>query len=324
MTAIIVMIHVMSSAPSISFVTVTWNCAEETAGLLASIEEHMPDDVEVVVIDNNSDDGIEDVVKRFDRVTFVRSEENLGFGRGNNLGVRTASAPVSVLINPDTYLIDSSLTELCEVAGHERAIFGPRVLNVDGSPQPSASAAPGSIASSLGLLLPAKLMPKRLKESLAPWRSDVTRDVGWLTGACIIGRTDLLVELGPFDPSIHMYSEDLELGIRAGSLGVRSVFAPESGRMVHIGDASSDKRYSDAGKQLSVENRFYSIAVNRSRAVAVADAALLTLGHGIKFCARKVLRHDAQNDLEWIRAIKKADLRGAAKRSRSGLKHADA
>lgn len=324
MTAIIVMIHVMRAAPKISFVTVTWNCAEETAGLLNSIEEQMSDDVEVVVVDNNSDDGIEDVVKQFERVKFVRSEENLGFGRGNNLGVRAASAPVSVLINPDTYLIDSSLTELCEIAARERAIFGPRVLNVDGSLQPSASAAPGSIASSLGLLLPAKLMPKRLKESLAPWRSDRTRDVGWLTGACIIGQTDLLRELGPFDPSIHMYSEDLELGMRASSLGVRSVFAPANGKMVHIGDASSNKRYSDAGKVLSVENRFVAIAANRSRAVAIVDAALLTLGHGIKFCARKALRHDAQNDLEWLRAIAKADLRGAAKRSRRGPKHADA
>lgn len=324
MTAIIVMIHVMRSAPKISFVTVTWNCAEETAGLLSSIEEHMPDDVEVVVVDNNSDDGIEDVVKEFDRVKFVPSKENLGFGRGNNLGLREASAPVSVLINPDTYLIDSSLTALCEIALRERAIFGPRVLNVDGSPQPSASAAPGSIASSLGLLLPAKLMPKKFKESLAPWRSDQTRVVGWLTGACLVGQTDLLMELGPFDPSIHMYSEDLELGVRASSLGVRSVFAPESGRLVHIGDASSDKRYSDAGKQLSVENRFFAISANRSLAVAVADAALLALGHGIKFCARKALRHDAQNDLEWLRAIAKADLRGAAKRSRSGLQNADA
>lgn len=318
MTAIVVMIHVMLPAPKISFVTVTWNCAEETAGLLSSIEEHMSDDVEVVVVDNNSDDGIEDVVKRFDRVKFVPSEENLGFGRGNNLGVREASAPVSVLINPDTYLIDSSMAGLCEIAARERAIFGPRVLNVDGSPQPSASAAPGSIASSLGLLLPAKLMPKSLKESLAPWRSDVTRDVGWLTGACIVGQTELLVELGPFDPSIHMYSEDLELGIRAGAQGVRSIFAPERGRVVHIGDASSNKRYSDAGKQLSVENRFYSISANRSLAVAIADAALLAIGHGIKFCARKALRRDAQNDLEWLRAIKKADLRDAAKRSRSG------
>lgn len=323
MTAIIVMIHVMRSAPKISFVTVTWNCAEETAGLLSSIEEHMSDDVEVVVVDNNSDDGIEAVVKKFDRVTFVPSEENLGFGRGNNLGVRTAAAPVSVLINPDTYLIDSSLASLCEIAAHERALFGPRVLNVDGTPQPSASAAPGSIASSLGLLLPAKVLPKRLKESLAPWRSDVTRDVGWLTGACIVGQTDLLIELGPFDPSIHMYSEDLELGMRAASLGVPSVFAPESGRMVHIGDASSDKRYSDAGKLLSVENRYFAIAVNRSRAAAIIDATLLAIGHAVKFCARKVLRQDAQNDLEWLRAISKADLRGGAKRSPNGGQSAD-
>lgn len=318
------MIHVMRAAPRISFVTVTWNCAAETAGLLTSIEEHMPDDVEVVVVDNNSEDGIEEVVKQFDRVRFVPSKENLGFGRGNNLGVRTASAPVSILINPDTYLIDSSLEVLCDIALGERAIFGPRVLNVDGSPQPSASAAPGSIASSLGLLLPAKLMPTRLKENLAPWRSDITRDVGWLTGACIVGRTDLLVELGPFDPSIHMYSEDLELGIRAHALGVRSIFAPESGRMVHIGDASSNKRYSDAGKQLSVENRFYSIAANRSLIVAIADAALLAVGHALKFCARKALRDDAQNDLEWLRALAKADLRGAAKRARGNAMNGNA
>lgn len=288
--------------PRVTFATVTWNCASELSALLESLENELSIPYEVVVVDNNSTDNVADVASRFPQCKFVGLEENRGFGGGNNIAVAAAVADVCILINPDTYLIDDSITRTVEVARTESAIFGPRILNVDRSVQPSASARPGEWLTTLGLLLPPLLFPRRARLRLEPWKYESRHPVGWLTGVCLVAQTDLLRKLGPFDDSIHMYSEDLELGLRAARQGIDSVFAPELGRLVHIGDASSGKRYSDAGKRLSVANRFAVVESLEGRTRAKVDFWSFTLGLALRIAAKKLVRRDAQNDSEWFEA----------------------
>ncbi|HEY4977268.1 MAG TPA: hypothetical protein VII05_07990, partial [Gaiellaceae bacterium] len=88
-----------------------------------------------------------------------------------------------------------------------------------------------------------------------PWRLERRTKVAWLTGACVAAPRSLLEGLGPFDSSIHLYSEDMELGLRAGKRGVASYFCPETARVVHRADASSGRRFSDSGLSLAARNR---------------------------------------------------------------------
>ena len=60
-------------------------------------------------------------------------------------------------------------------------------------------------------LLPRPLLPTRFE----PWRSRSTREVGWAVAACILGRTDQLRVIGPFDPDAFLFYEDMELCLRA-------------------------------------------------------------------------------------------------------------
>ena len=74
-----------------------------------------------------------------------------------------------------------------------------------------------------------------------PYRLERALEVTWLTGACIAGPTAVLRRLGPFDPALHMFGEDVDLGLRAGAAGVRSRFDPTVCRIVHHGQGSIDR-----------------------------------------------------------------------------------
>src|SRR2546423_122027 len=80
-------------------------------------------------------------------------------------------------------------------------------------------------------LFPAILLPRPLRFRCEPWRAPRTREVAWLTGACIAARRELLLELGPFDEKMHLFSEDMDLGMRARERRIRSVFAPDVARV---------------------------------------------------------------------------------------------
>ena len=87
-------------------------------------------------------------------------------------------------------------------------------------------------AARVAALVPPALLPRRLRPALDPWRADGPRRVGWPVGACIAARTETLRRLGPFDPDIFLYAEDLDLGLRAADAGIETWFWPHA-RVLH-------------------------------------------------------------------------------------------
>lgn len=289
-----------------SIVVVTWNSEEELGPLLASVDEHIGPEVEVVVVDNGSADGTVDVARSYPGlVTVLATGENLGFGQGNNVGVEEATTDVVVMLNPDTYLVDSSLRDLAELARSRRILVGPRMLNADGSVQPSASVMPGSPAAVLNAVVPVGVLPAGLAEFVQPWRTAAMSRVGWLTGACVAARRDLLLELGPFDPRIHLYSEDLDLGLRAADAGITSFIAPDVAQVVHLGDRSSGKAFSDRGLWLSASNRRLVVHERRGELIGWLDFVLEVVGHALGFAYRRLRRDDASYYVAWLRNIRR-------------------
>ncbi|HEX2085211.1 MAG TPA: glycosyltransferase family 2 protein [Solirubrobacteraceae bacterium] len=289
----------------LSIVVVTWNSAGEIGPLLESIRTHLEDEHEVVVVDNASTDATADIVGASPGpVRLIENRGNVGFGAANNQGVRAARHDAVVLLNPDTLLVDGSLATLAARAVRERALCGPRLLNADGTLQPSASALPGRWEDTLRLVLPAALMPKPLARRCEPWRSERDAEVGWLTGACLAAPRDILLELGPFDERIHLYSEDLDLGLRARKTGVRSLFLPTAARVVHLADRSSSQAFPDAGAGASARNRHRAVARHHGRARAAYDLAVQQAHHRVRLAAKAALRRDTSRERAWLRALR--------------------
>ncbi len=207
----------------LALVTVTHDSADELEALLASAARHLPGAQVVVVDSGSSDDGIE-VARRHGAETIAL--ENVGYGRSANAGLEVVTRPVTVVLNPDVELVDSSLADMAEELARGREperLLVPAVVLPDGSRQDVAQHEPATLPLLVSALVPPAALPRRLRPGLDPWRSTRPRRVGWPVGACIAARTETLRSLGPFDTDIFLYGEDLDLGLRAADARHRDV-----------------------------------------------------------------------------------------------------
>jgi GT2 family glycosyltransferase len=204
------------------------------------MNRHLDASQELIVVDNASSDDPEAAAGSWKGpVRFHQLGENAGFGAGSNAGVALATRPVTVLLNPDTELLDAGLDRLAAVAAELGGLVGPRMLNADGTVQASASGPEVGAWPWVRALLPGAIQPRALRARTEPYRLERRAPVTWLTGSCIAGPTEVLRRLGPFDPELHLYGEDVDLGLRARAAGVGCWFDPQACRIVHHGQGSS-------------------------------------------------------------------------------------
>ena len=207
-------------------VVVLHDSEPELRALLASIERHLTAPPQLVVVDSGSRDGGAALAQAHGAHVIERPD-NPGFGAASNAGLAAASHDVTVLLNPDCELVDGSLAALAALArAHPRALHAPRLLNADGSVQRSAHPLPGTVGALVPALVHPPLLPRGLRERAEPYRAGDARTVGWAIGACLAAATATLRELGPFDPAVHLFAEDMELGLRARAAGIPTVLHP--------------------------------------------------------------------------------------------------
>jgi N-acetylglucosaminyl-diphospho-decaprenol L-rhamnosyltransferase len=288
-----------------SIVVVTWNSERDLPRLIGSIHAHLSDqDYELIFVDSASTDSSPTLATELaPEARVLALEENVGFGIGCNTGTREATADVVVLLNPDTALVDGSLADLADLARSERALFGARLLNADGTRQISAFPRVASWEGALLAIWPGALMPRALKRRAEPWRLEERLPAGWLSAACLAGRRDLLLELGPFDERLHLYGEDTDLGVRAWLAGVPSVFAPDAARVIHITGRSGQQRFSDVGMRRKVVARRWVVREHLGRGRLALDNVVEFIRHGSRWLLKKLLRRDAAEDGAWVKAM---------------------
>jgi GT2 family glycosyltransferase len=291
----------------LSVVVVTWRSARDLERLIASMQVHLERDVQLVVVENGSGDDVAAVVPAWPGPhRLIELEGNAGFGAAANRGIEAAEGEATVLLNPDTELVDRSLPELARYALERRALAGPRVLEPDGSPQPSASGPPVGAWPWIGAVVPGALQPAWLLARTEPWRLERTTRVAWLAGSCVAAPRDVLVKLGPFDPAIHLYGEDMDLGLRAARAGVPSLFCPDVAQVVHRGRGSTSQRLPEGPWELMARNRRAVLmrAFGPRRELAAQGAHLLNLG--LRAAAKRALGRDASRDRAVLRAAVRA------------------
>jgi N-acetylglucosaminyl-diphospho-decaprenol L-rhamnosyltransferase len=274
-------------ADQLTLVTVTHDSAGELPALLDSVALHLPG-AAMVVVDCASRDRSVELARQRPWVSVVELAENAGFGRACNRGLEAVRAPVTALVNPDVELLDNSLLTLAAQAlrgDRPERLLAPLVLNRDGSRQDTAHPAPGSAADLIASLVPPRLLPGRAGAALAPWRADRPRRTGWAVGCALVARTSTLRRLGPFDESIFMFAEDLELGLRARQQGVETWFWP-SARVVHRGAHST--RAAFGGEPFALLARARHDAV--SRRLGPRRAALDDRAQMVTFASRLLLK----------------------------------
>jgi glycosyltransferase involved in cell wall biosynthesis/GT2 family glycosyltransferase len=285
------------SGAGITFVTVTYNSGTELASLAASIKRHLPD-ARLIVVDNASQDDSRAVAESVG-ATLVSSDRNRGFGTAANAGVAVVDDPVTILVNPDVTLLDNSLAQLAAAAQPGR-LYAPLLLNAQGRRQDSAHPPPGSLATALYSLVPGLALPPPLRHRVEPWQSAQPRRVGWATAACLVAQTQTLRELGPFDESIFLYAEDLDLGLRA-----ETWFDPRA-RVLHTGAHATEREYGGENYELLARQRRAIVQRRMGLRRAIVDDVIELTTFADRALLRRLIGRSAERERERFRARLKA------------------
>jgi GT2 family glycosyltransferase len=264
---------------------------------------------ELIVIDNASSERPRAEAEAWKGPgRLIELEENIGFGGASNVGVAEASGAATVLLNPDTELLDDGLDRLAATALERGALVGPRVLNPDGTIQPSASGPEVGAWPWVRALVPAAIQPDAVRARTEPYRVERPLDVSWLTGSCVAGPTTVLRRLGPFDPALHMFGEDVDLGLRAAAGGVRSRFDPTACRIVHHGQGSSRLVYGSREGWRPTGTLNWRAAVRRAYGPRRETLAwwALRVNLRLRLLAKTVLGRAADRDRAAVAAVESA------------------
>jgi GT2 family glycosyltransferase len=201
--------------------------------------------VEVLVVDNDSDDGSPDAIKeKFPWVQLIAAGANVGFGAGNNLGVERARGEYIVFLNPDTVVTAGWLGALI---GELKPGGGPDHARQDGPHQPDQRGSADWAPREVGLVTSKILMADdpdiintcgnsihltgiTLCRGLGAPREAMSQieDVSAASGAAFAMRRELFEKLGGFDEDMFLYMEDTDLSLRAQIAGYRCLYVPSS------------------------------------------------------------------------------------------------
>ncbi|MGA7513487.1 MAG: glycosyltransferase family 2 protein [Candidatus Sulfotelmatobacter sp.] len=228
----------------LSIVIICWNDWKVIENCLRSIFEGTSlVDFEVIVSDNGSTDGsVERIRAEFPAVHVIENRANLGFAKGNNVGIRESRGEYILILNPDTIVHAGSLDRWIEFANlhPEAGAFGCRVLNPDGTYQGPARPFPTigrSLIAALGLRQLERLGRAFQSDIYQTWKGDSEREIDWQSGCCVLLRGDLLKKLDGFDERFFYHYEEVDLCHRVWEAGYSIRFTPEVA-ITHLGGQS--------------------------------------------------------------------------------------
>lgn len=235
----------------LSIIIVNWNTQQLLRDCLGSVLASHPEsarralELELFVVDNGSADGSPEMVEReFPTVILIRNADNRGFAAANNQALARAGGRYILLLNSDTLVHGDVLANAVDYMDNhcDVAVLGCRVLNADGSIQPSCGRFPGLlnlIVLSSGLWrLPA---PSFLARSqLHPLEGDEAEEVDYVSGCFMCVRAGALADVGVLDEKFFFFGEEVDWCRRFRDNGYRVCAAPV-GDITHFGSASARK-----------------------------------------------------------------------------------
>lgn len=230
---------------------------------------------EVIVVDNGSEDGSCDLVRReFPHVRVITLPENTGFCHAVNVGIEASVSPYVILLNNDTKVMPGFVREL------HRAIEGrPEAFSVSARmlmwDKPECLDDAGDRycvfgwAYARGKGRPAEAFGR-------------AAEVFSACGGAAIYRRSVLEEIGLFDEMHFAYVEDLDIGYRARIYGYRNYYEPRA-EVIHYGSASSGSRYNEFKTVHAAANNIYVIGKNMPPVQWIWNLPFLLTGFLIKF-----------------------------------------
>lgn len=202
-------------------------------------------DSEIIVIDNNSqDDSCAMMKQRFSDIQLIENKENIGFPKGNNLGVAAAKGEYICILNPDTVVAEDTFTKVIAFAKKQSdlGIVGVKLIDGTGNFLPESKrgiptpwTAFTKITGLYQLFPKSRIFGKYYAEHLT---ENETGKTEILVGAFMLMKRQLYNEIGGFDENCFMYSDDIDLSYLALKNGKSNYYFHETSVIHYKGEST--------------------------------------------------------------------------------------
>jgi GT2 family glycosyltransferase len=275
--------------PLVSVVLVSYQTRELTLGCLAALREActaVP--YETIVVDNAStDDSADTVAAAVPEARVVRLAHNVGFGRAVNAGAELAQGRWLLLVNPDTEPVGDVVAAFVAAARArpDAKLYTGRTLRPDHTDDGRSCFGLPSLWSLVCFATGLSTVFRRSRwlnpEELPGLDRSRPAPVPAASGCLLLIERETFERLGGFTPDYFMYSEDIDLCVRAAALGAGPVLVPEA-QVTHLGGAAStsvNKRVMVLrGKCTYLRLRWPGRRAAAGRALLASGIALRALG----------------------------------------------
>lgn len=226
--------------PKVSIIIVNYNTKKLVVNCIESIKISKPRvTYEVIIVDNGSIDGSDEILKDLDGIRTIFNKKNLGFSKANNKGINIAKGKHVLLLNTDTKATKGAIDALFEFAENKSdvGVVGSRLLNTDGTTQDSVFHFPSVTGAIKQYWYGEKgHYGQYHTKSKKPVKVDA------VVGASFFITKEALKRVGVLDERYFMYFEDLDYCRRVWKSGLKVYYLPSS-EVIHY--------HGESGKELA-------------------------------------------------------------------------
>ena len=210
----------------VAVILINWNSFPLTAGCIESLCAMKYTDYDIIVVDNDSTDNSRQLLtEKFARIILLKSDKNLGFTGGNNLGMQYAiqhGYTYQLLLNNDTFVADNFLELLVNYMDKQPEAGAIQPLIYCNHNRELVWNAGSYYNHWLGYCYTVNY-----HKILEP-KNNLTREVDWITGCAFFIRTSVLLKTGLLAENMFMYYEDIDCSFRIRKAGFKLIFYPQS------------------------------------------------------------------------------------------------
>ena len=281
--------------PLVSIIILNYNGKQYLNNCISSVLDSNYSRLEIIVVDNNSNDGSVDAVReqfQTNNIKILRLTKNYGFSEGNNLGSQLATGNYLFFLNNDTIIDEDCIEKLVKLMESDPKIGAAqaKLLSIDGKKIDSA----GCFFDRLGFVY------VRGFGELDNNQYDQTSEILYAKGAAIIVKRDLWEKLRGFDPLFFMYFEEADFCWRVWLSGFKVIFNPYA-KVNHIGMATL-KKYSNPLIFQEARNRLVMLMKNYENKNFFKYVPITTIVYFLNFL-RYIKQTDIVNAVSIIKSI---------------------
>jgi GT2 family glycosyltransferase len=292
----------------VDVVVVSYNTKDLLLDCLASVfESAQSRNVRAVVVDNASQDGSMEAVRRiYPQANAINNTTNVGFAAACNQAIRITDSPFILLLNSDARLTSQAFDALCDCLENNArcGAAGCRLIDTQGAEETSARnfLTPLNQALELAGITVGSALRRTTRPNVDGAGPDCSVD--WIVGACLMLRRAAIEEVGLFDEGFFMYSEDEDLCFRLRKMGWQVCYCGDVTAIHHRG--ASSRLIKDEALRQFYKSQIRFLSKHRGRLSATLFMAMMRI---VLFLRQSLLsgsrREDARAHLEALRGARR-------------------